>query len=96
MGKSRLSVQEKLDIVCMYYSAPWSTRCRRTVHQWDIARMYGKSRAAISKVLKPEYAKRLMMTNEGEGMSERGGILESIRKEGERRTRTATGLPAFG
>ena len=85
MGKSRLSVQEKLDIVCMYYSAPSSTRCRRTVHQWDIARMYGKSRAAISKVLKPEYASRVMMTKEGEGVPERDLVLWKIREEGARR-----------
>ncbi|EKX31438.1 hypothetical protein GUITHDRAFT_122370 [Guillardia theta CCMP2712] len=84
-GKSRLSVQERLDIVCMYYSAPSSTRCRRTVHQWDIARMYGKSRAAISKVLKPEYARRVMMTKEGEEVPERDLVLWRIRKEGARR-----------
>ncbi|EKX31439.1 hypothetical protein GUITHDRAFT_122371 [Guillardia theta CCMP2712] len=84
-GKSRLSVQEKLDIVCMYYSAPSSTRCRRTVHQWDIARMYGKSRAAISKVLRPEYARGVMNSEAGKLARHHDTILESIREEEIRR-----------
>ena len=55
------------------------------MNQWDIARMYGKSRAAISKVLKPEYASRVMMTKEGEGVPERDLVLWKIREEGARR-----------
>ncbi|EKX33726.1 hypothetical protein GUITHDRAFT_120056 [Guillardia theta CCMP2712] len=84
-GKSRLSAQEKLDIVCMFYSAPASTRCRRTVHQWDIAKAYGKSRAAISKVLKPEYALGVMKTAEGLQMKGRTMVLRAIREESKKK-----------
>eukprot|EP00960_Hanusia_phi_P054346 762629-Hanusia_phi.AAC.1 len=65
-GKTRLSIQDKLDIICLYYSSdaiPSSSR--RTVHQWDIALRYGKSRAAISKLLKPEHARKVIMSAEG-------------------------------
>ena len=80
-GRSRLTAQEKLDIVCLYYSAPVSVGQRRSMRQRDLSRMYGKSRAAISKVLRPEYARGVMTTAEGLMVRNRNEVLESIAEE---------------
>ncbi|EKX33725.1 hypothetical protein GUITHDRAFT_120055 [Guillardia theta CCMP2712] len=69
----------------MFYSAQATTSCRRTVHQWDIAKAYGKSRAAISKVLKPEYALGVMKTAEGLQMKGRTMVLRAIREESKKK-----------
>ncbi|EKX33747.1 hypothetical protein GUITHDRAFT_120077 [Guillardia theta CCMP2712] len=80
-GRSRLTAQEKLDIVCLYYSAPVSPTGKRSMRQRDLSRMYGKSRAAISKVLRPEYAKGVMTTAQGLMVRNRNEVLESIAEE---------------
>ena len=43
--------------------------------------MYGKSRAAISKVLRPEYARGVMMTAQGLMVKNRKEVLENIAEE---------------
>ncbi|EKX33748.1 hypothetical protein GUITHDRAFT_120078 [Guillardia theta CCMP2712] len=80
-GRSRLTAQDKADIVCLYYSAPVSVGQRRSMRQRDLSRMYGKSRAAISKVLRPEYARWVMATAQGLMVRNRNEVLESIAKE---------------
>ncbi|EKX49405.1 hypothetical protein GUITHDRAFT_104935 [Guillardia theta CCMP2712] len=81
MGKSRLNVENKVEIVCLYYSSAASSRYRRPMRQRDISRMYGKSRAAISKLLRPEYAFELMMTAEGLKVRNRSEVLENIKQD---------------
>ncbi|EKX39568.1 hypothetical protein GUITHDRAFT_114294 [Guillardia theta CCMP2712] len=56
-GRSRLTLSEKTDIIKLYYEPSSS---RPPVDQKTLARMYGKSKAAISKILKPEYAHRVL------------------------------------
>ncbi|EKX44639.1 hypothetical protein GUITHDRAFT_109414 [Guillardia theta CCMP2712] len=52
-NKSRLSLQDKMDIVSLFYSPmPPSSSTTQVVTQSSIAKMYGKSRSAICKVLK--------------------------------------------
>ncbi|EKX33724.1 hypothetical protein GUITHDRAFT_120054 [Guillardia theta CCMP2712] len=80
-GRSRLTAQEKLDIVCLYYSAPTTTKHRRAIRQQDLSRMYGKSRPAICKVLRPEYARGVMATARGLVVRSRNEILDNIAKE---------------
>ncbi|EKX33733.1 hypothetical protein GUITHDRAFT_120063 [Guillardia theta CCMP2712] len=80
-GRSRLTAQEKLDIVCLYYSAPATTKHRRTIRQQDLSRMYGKSGPAISKVLRPEYARGVMATAQGLMVKNRNEILHNIAEE---------------
>ncbi|EKX33740.1 hypothetical protein GUITHDRAFT_120070 [Guillardia theta CCMP2712] len=80
-GRSRLTAQEKLDIVCLYYSAPATTKHRRTIRQRDLSRMYGKSRPAISKVLRPEYARGVMATARGLMVKNRNEVLHNIAEE---------------
>mmetsp|Transcript_31996 Transcript_31996/g.71893 ORF Transcript_31996/g.71893 Transcript_31996/m.71893 type:complete len:180 (-) Transcript_31996:20-559(-) len=93
-GKTRLSIQDKLDIICLYYSSDaMPSSSRRTVHQWDIALRYGKSRAAISKLLKPEHARKVIMSAEGGRVKNRMVILQSIWEEAERKRRTEEGGP---
>ncbi|EKX48990.1 hypothetical protein GUITHDRAFT_105075 [Guillardia theta CCMP2712] len=54
MNKKRLSTEDKIHIVSLFYG---SSRDRATrVSQSHIAKMYGKSRAAISKILRAEQA----------------------------------------
>ncbi|EKX33723.1 hypothetical protein GUITHDRAFT_120053 [Guillardia theta CCMP2712] len=81
ISSSPPKTDQRLNNVCMYYSAPASTSFRRTVHQWDIAKAYGKSRAAISKVLKPEYAIGVMKTKK------RAGVMKRIKEEAKRKKR---------
>ncbi|EKX32514.1 hypothetical protein GUITHDRAFT_121300 [Guillardia theta CCMP2712] len=91
-GKTRLSIQEKLDIICLYYSSDaMPSSSRRAVHQWDIALRYGKSRAAISKLLKPEHARKVIASAEGGRIKNRSMILQSIREEAERKSRSEEG-----
>ncbi|EKX33744.1 hypothetical protein GUITHDRAFT_120074 [Guillardia theta CCMP2712] len=80
-GRSRLTAQDKADIVCLYYSAPVSPTGKRSMRQRDLSRMYGKSRAAISKVLRPEYARGVMTAGQGLMVRNRNEVLESIAEE---------------
>ncbi|EKX33745.1 hypothetical protein GUITHDRAFT_120075 [Guillardia theta CCMP2712] len=80
-GRSRLTAQEKLDIVCLYYSAPVSPTGKRSMQQQDLSRRYGKSRAAISKVLRPEYARGVMTAGQGLKASRRAMVLRNIAEE---------------
>ncbi|EKX33907.1 hypothetical protein GUITHDRAFT_119890 [Guillardia theta CCMP2712] len=77
-GKKRLTSQQKTDIVRLYYSSGETSKRRRAVQQWDLARMYGKSRSAISRLLKPETAARIMRRAGGETGEEVGEVLARI------------------
>ena len=58
MNKKRLSTEDKIHIVSLFYG---SSRDRGTrVSQSHIAKMYGKSRAAISKILRAEQVEALL------------------------------------
>eukprot|EP00960_Hanusia_phi_P057585 763609-Hanusia_phi.AAC.1 len=53
-GRTRLTLTEKAEIIKLYYNSPQSSSIN--LDQKTLARMYNKSPAAISKILKPEYA----------------------------------------
>ncbi|EKX44638.1 hypothetical protein GUITHDRAFT_109413 [Guillardia theta CCMP2712] len=60
-NKSRLSLQDKMDIVSLFYSPmPPSSSTTQVVTQSSIAKMYGKSRSAICKVLKSKQVEALL------------------------------------
>ncbi|EKX32515.1 hypothetical protein GUITHDRAFT_121301 [Guillardia theta CCMP2712] len=90
-GKTRLSIQEKLDIIYMYYLSEASpSSSRRIVNQWDIAHVFGKSGAAISKLLKAENALKVMTTTiEGKMAKNRRKIIKSIKEEVRRKKAAA-------
>ena len=96
MGKSRLNVENKVEIVCLYYSSAASSRYRRPMRQRDISRMYGKSRAAISKLLRPEHASELMMTAEGLKVHNRREVLENIKQDLLKGSATSSTRPSQG
>ena len=58
-NKSRLSLQDKMDIVSLFYS-PMPSSSTQVVTQSSIAKMYGKSRSAICKVLKSKQVEALL------------------------------------
>ncbi|EKX46485.1 hypothetical protein GUITHDRAFT_107689 [Guillardia theta CCMP2712] len=58
IGKKRLTLQEKAEIIQLYYRAGQE---ESPMKQMTIAETYGKSRAAISKLLRPENAHRVMV-----------------------------------
>ncbi|EKX49824.1 hypothetical protein GUITHDRAFT_104218 [Guillardia theta CCMP2712] len=58
-NKSRLSLQDKMDIVSLFYSTMPSSSTQ-VVTQSSIAKMYGKSRSAICKVLKSKQVEALL------------------------------------
>ncbi|EKX47518.1 hypothetical protein GUITHDRAFT_106505 [Guillardia theta CCMP2712] len=86
-GKPRLDTQEKIDIIRLYYQSPCSTKGRRSFNQWTIARAYGKSRAAISKILKPDNALQVLSSAEARSLNvtERWAITRSIQEERRRK-----------
>ena len=58
VGKKRLTLLEKAEIIRLYYG---DGQEQSAMKQMTIAETYGKSRAAISKLLRPESAVRVMV-----------------------------------
>eukprot|EP00960_Hanusia_phi_P007233 205692-Hanusia_phi.AAC.1 len=82
-GKLRLDFEDKVEIVKRYYLSPSSSKGRRAVSQLQLARIYGKSRAAISKILKPDYALGVVASLDAAGgdEKERYMLVHSIQEE---------------
>ncbi|EKX48115.1 hypothetical protein GUITHDRAFT_106192 [Guillardia theta CCMP2712] len=74
-GKSKLSLMQKLEIIELYETTTWMS-------QTEIAAIFGRSRSAISKILRPESVRKLKQAT-----AQRGGVdvrrtrLTSTRRE---------------
>lgn len=61
-GKSKLSLMQKLEIIELYETTTWMS-------QTEIAAIFGRSRSAISKILRPESVRKLKQAT-----TQRGGV----------------------
>eukprot|EP00960_Hanusia_phi_P035126 751504-Hanusia_phi.AAC.1 len=69
-GIKRLGTEEKLNIILLYYNKFPCATGARTLYQNDIAKMVGKSRTAIGKVLHPNNARKVVEANMTGGFRE--------------------------